>query len=126
MKSKHLRFTSPITPEDKVTIMFNWNNVLKFEVGDRVSIGSGVTGEGQLGTVVALDRARIQWHVRLDSGTEYWYNKEELELMPFSPRTAAPPVDTWLNKCSHELKLYTGLTEQFNYCHKCGLKEDEL
>jgi hypothetical protein len=96
-----------------------------FEVGDRVKVREGVTGVGKFGTIIARDRIRIQYQVRLDSFTEYWYNPEEIVKVIEEPNNTAP-VDSWLNFCKHELKIYTGLTEQFNYCHKCGKKEDEL
>lgn len=101
-----------------------------FEVGDRVKVKQSIFGEGKLGTIISTDRQRFQWQVRLDSGAgEYWYNSDELIRVAKDSSTTIHNTSNnpeAYSFCRHELKLYTGLTEQFNYCVKCGKSEKEI
>lgn len=109
-----------------------------FSTGDIVKVNDNGWHHGKIGKIVAIDGMRNQYMVLFESGknvnfnNSFWFNEDELSLEKKRTWTDDNESEGYYykapseNKCSHELKLYIGLTEQFNYCVNCGKSEEEL
>ena len=83
--------------------------------GRVVTITNGYYAEYR-GTVVNV-AASGQVQVRLLLSSSLYYFPPADLVMDETPASAT---------CNHKLELYTGLTDQYNHCSKCGIKESDI
>jgi len=106
--------------------------LMRFDIGDKVRATINLYSVKSLnGVITAIDRSRSQYRVDFD-GVDCWLYENEIERNDeVITRRAASPAFSQLAeinkeiKCKHNMVLYIGLTEQFNYCKHCGDREHE-
>lgn len=93
--------------ERSIIFKRGWDAALRYEAFERMK--RVVLEEPPLDFFIASEQAMYRVHRKIINNLL----DNDIEIRPI------------LQSCAHEFKLYTGLTETFNYCTKCNKKENE-